>query len=122
MTSKNIFLSEEGLRTLLKNSSASSLDEKSNTFGEDLLWSVNKKIELPIVLNDKGPASTPPITMIGIQYIHLFTFLLTWINYFTLQTLYMFTFIYLTNQIFIYFNFQNFSKQTVKDYILNLHF
>jgi hypothetical protein len=65
MTSKNIFLSEEGLRTLIKNSGPKSLLENTSGFGENILWTIKKNVELPIILDDKGFASIKPFTLIG---------------------------------------------------------
>jgi hypothetical protein len=65
MTSKNIFLSEEGLRRLIKESNANSLNESSSEFGRDILWTISKKVELPVVLDENGEASNQPLTLIG---------------------------------------------------------
>ena len=66
MTSKNVHLSEEGLRSLIKGSNRNSLNESSPEFGRDILWTISKKVELPIVLDEKGEASLQPLTLIGI--------------------------------------------------------
>lgn len=65
MESKNVFLSEEGLRNLIKRNDAETLNEDSPEFGQDILWTVSKKVELPIVLNEKGEGSLQPLTLIG---------------------------------------------------------
>ena len=65
MTSKNIFLSEEGLRRLIKDSNANSLNESSEHIGRDILWTISKKVELPVVMDEKGEASKQTLTLIG---------------------------------------------------------
>ena len=65
MTSKNVFLSEEGLRSMLNSGGPDGLRENNPDFGKNILWSVDKKIELPVVMDPKGFGSIPALTLIG---------------------------------------------------------
>jgi hypothetical protein len=68
MTSKNVYLSEEGLRRLIQSSNSKSLKETSPEFGRDILWTISKTVELPVVLDEKGEGSLQPLTLIGIPF------------------------------------------------------
>jgi len=71
MTSKNVYLSEEGLRRLIQSSNSKSLNETSPEFGRDILWTISKTVELPVVLDEKGEGSLQPLTLIGIPFAYL---------------------------------------------------